>query len=149
MSRSGYSDDYDGNNWDLIRWRGAVNAAIKGSRGQAFLKEMLAAFDAMPEKRLIAEDLVKDRVVDPEAGATVREVCAIGAVGAVRGVDMTKLDPEDREGVAGAFGIAPAMAAEIVYMNDEGTYNETPEARFTRMRQWIVNQIKPEEKTDV
>lgn len=147
MSRSGYSDDID-DQWAHIRWRGAVTAAIKGARGQAFLKEMLSAFDALPEKRLIAEDLAKDRLVDPEAGTTVLEMCAIGTVGTQRGVDMSKLDPEDREGVADAFGISPAMAAEIVFMNDEGgPYKETPEDRFKRMRVWIVAQIKPEGAT--
>jgi hypothetical protein len=37
MSRSGYSDDLE--NWSLIRWRGAVASAIRGRRGQAFLRE--------------------------------------------------------------------------------------------------------------
>lgn len=134
MSRSGYDDDYGrDSSWDLIRWRGAVNAAIKGARGQAFLKEMLSAFDAMPAKKLIAHEL--------EASG---EVCAIGAVGAKRGVDMSKLDPEDRDMVSVAFGIAPALAAEIVFMNDDYNWSgkETPEARFTRMRAWIASQIK-------
>lgn len=44
MSRSGYNDDCDG--WALIRWRGAVNSAINGKRGQAFLRELVAALDA-------------------------------------------------------------------------------------------------------
>ena len=46
MSRSGYGDDIG--QWDLIRWRGAVQSAMCGKRGQAFLKEMLAALDALP-----------------------------------------------------------------------------------------------------
>jgi hypothetical protein len=72
MSRSGYSDDCD--QWDMIRWRGAVASSIRGARGQAFLKEMLAALDALPEPKLIAEELESD-------GA----VCAIGAVGPFAG----------------------------------------------------------------
>ena len=28
MSRSGYTDECDG--WELVRWRGAVNSAIRG-----------------------------------------------------------------------------------------------------------------------
>jgi hypothetical protein len=133
MSRSGYTGDCD-DNWQFIMWRGAVSRAIKGKRGQQFLREMLAALDALPERKLVAWELEKD-------GA----VCAIGAVGKARGVDMSKLDPEDRETVAGAFGIAPALAAEIVFMNDEaGPYwkgPEPPEARFERMRKWIADQI--------
>jgi len=135
MSRSGYSDDsYDYDQWAMICWRGAVASAFKGARGQAFLKEMLAALDALPEPKLIAEDL--------EAKGLV---CAIGAVGKARGVDMSKLDPEDRETVAGVFGIAPAMVAEIVYTNDDWV-RETPEERFIRMRQWTISQIREEIK---
>ena len=45
--------------------------------------------------------------------------CTLGVVGQARGVDLAALDPEDREAVAKAFDIAPALAAEIVYENDE------------------------------
>lgn len=135
MSRSGYSDDFGcDNQWDLIRWRGAVASAIRGKKGQAFLREMLAVLDGMESKRLIANELAEGN-----------EVCAIGAVGKARGIDMTGLDPEDRETVAGVFGIAPAMAAEIVFENDQDlSYREeTPEARYVRMRQWAVSHLKP------
>ena len=110
MSRSGYIDDLD-DQWQYIRWRGAVASAFNGRRGQAFLKEMLAALDALPEKVLIAHEL-QDTTYSGQ-------VCAMGAVGKARGVDMEKLDPEDKETVAGTFGIADAMAAEIAYENDE------------------------------
>ena len=133
MSRSGYSDDCE--QWDLVRWRGAVTSAIRGHRGQAFLQEMLDAFDAMPEKVLIAESLVE------EDGA----VCAMGAVGLKRKMDLSQVDPDDRSSVANAFGISPALAAEIAYENDEGTWQyrtETPEQRWTRMREWVVKHLK-------
>ncbi len=122
MSRSGYSDDCE--NWSLICWRGAVTSAIRGKRGQAFLRELLAALDALPEKRLIADELeIKD-------GA----VCAIGAVGKARGIDMSVLDPENMEKVATTFDIADAFAKEIVWVNDEaGPWKETPEQRFIRV----------------
>lgn len=106
MSRSGYSEDCDG--WALIRWRGAVSSSIRGKRGQQLLRETLAALDAMPVKELIAHELAKEG-----------EYCTLGVVGKARGMDLESLDPEDREVVAGAFGIAPALAAEIVYENDE------------------------------
>ena len=131
MSRSDYSDDMD-DRWQLIRWRGAVASAIKGARGQAFLKEMLAAMDALPEHKLVANEL--------EAHG---EVCAIGAVGKARGIDMKGFDPENTELVAAKFGVAEALAREIVYMNDEGSLRiESPEDRFHRMRRWIVNNIR-------
>ena len=127
MSRSGYSDDCWG--VDLINWRGAVASAIRGKRGQAFLYEMLCAMAAVPEPRLIAGEL-------EQGGA----VCAIGAVGRARGIDMRGIDVEDREQVAKPFGIAEALAAEIVFENDEGVFYsriEAPEERFLRMRSWI------------
>jgi hypothetical protein len=130
MSRSGYSDDYD--NWQQICYRGAVKQAINGRRGQGFLKEMLLALDALPEKRLIVGEL-------EERGC----VCAIGAVGQARGIDMGRIEPEDSEQVARIFGIADSLAREIVFENDEGSWRtETPEERFARMRQWVVSKIK-------
>ena len=130
MSRSGYIDDMD-DSWQLIRWRGAVASAISGRRGQAFLKEMLAALDALPEKRLIAHELA-------QAG----EVCAIGAVGKAGDVPMEDIDPEDYAAIACAFGVSEALAREIMFMNDEGRHYKTPEDRFARMREWIISKIK-------
>ena len=146
MSRSGYSDDYDYEQWQGIMWRGAVASAFRGKRGQAFLREMLAALDALPEKRLISRELVAGS--DPNFIGPVRadEVCALGAVGKARGLDMTGIDPEDHDTVAGKFDVAHAMACEIMFENDEaGGYwkEETPEDRFSRMRRWIAGQIRP------
>lgn len=115
-------------------YRGAVASATKGKRGQALLKELLGAMDAMENKRLVAWELEKDG-----------EVCALGALGKARGIDMSKLDPEYAKQVAKTFGIAPALAREIVYMNDEAVWNkEKPAARFTRMREWIASKILPD-----
>jgi hypothetical protein len=138
MSRAGYDDDCGG--WDLIRWRGAVASAIRGQRGQAFLREMLAALDALPEKRLESSVLVS------KTGC-----CAMGAVAVARGMDTDKIDPFEREDVATAFGIAEAMAAEIAYENDHDGWwqrTETPEQRFTRMRAWVVEHIALDDADD-
>ena len=129
MSRANYSDDLD--NWQLIKWRGAVESAMRGKRGQAFLKEMLAAMEALPNPRLITRDLIKEG-----------EVCALGAVGRARNLDMTDLDPEDPDTIAATFNIANAMNREIVYINDEWDYKETPEQRYQRMKRWIESYIK-------
>ena len=134
VSRSGYSDDYDLENWDLIRWRGQVASAIRGKRGQAFLRELVAALDAMPEKRLIANEL-----------ESFGNVCAIGSVGMQRGVDMTKLDPDDYDRIAATFGIAPQLVQEIEWMNDEAYFGETPEGRWKFMRDWAVRKLKTPE----
>lgn len=97
---------------------------------------MLAALDAMPEKVLIAEDLVNEE----------GDVCALGALGKSRGVDMSTMDPEEPETVAVAFNIAPQLAREIVYLNDD-YHSETPQDRWRRMRAWVNNQIQTQATT--
>jgi len=139
MSRSGYTDDCE----NMGLWRGSVERAIRGKRGQAFLREMLTALDALPEKSLAANSFTKGG-----------EICALGSVAVKRGIDVSQFEPPadadwydtvDRHEVADTFGIAPAMAAEIMYENDEGAHwskpNETPEERWQRMRVWILEQI--------
>jgi hypothetical protein len=128
MSRSGYVDDCEG--WELIRWRGAVASAIRGKRGQEFLRKLLAALDALPEKRLIEGELEQDG-----------EVCAIGSVGRMQGMDMSKLDPTEPEEVAAAFGISEALVKEITYVNDEWDWRGTPEKRYETVRKWVVEHI--------
>ncbi len=134
MSRSGYNDDFD-SNWTLIIWRGAVAKATKGKRGQQLLRDLLAALDAMPSKRLIRNELLEDG-----------EVCALGALGLARGMDqqLTELDPDEPEEIAKVFGVAPALVREIEFENDEGDWQwpqETPEQRWSRMRKWVDGQI--------
>lgn len=131
MNRSGYSDDYD-DGCSLNLYRHAVDRAIKGKRGQKFLREMLGALDEMEDKRLIKGDLIS------------REgVCAMGSVGLLRNVeDLIAIESTDPDAVGAFFGIARSLAAEIAFMNDEGECGpETPEQRWQRMRQWTANQI--------
>lgn len=159
MSRSGYTDDFgDDDPLALGRWRGAVNSAMRGKRGQQTLREILAALDAMPVKALAAESLVTEE----------GEFCTLGVLGAQRGIDLDKLDPEDPEAVAEAFGIAPALVREIVYLNDEyideyewvevegppnrfyGRYKpsarvhvkDAGERRWKYMRDWVASHIE-------
>ena len=56
MSRSGYGDECT-DDWALIRYCGDVASALRGRRGQAFLREFAEALDAMSEKKLIALEL--------------------------------------------------------------------------------------------
>lgn len=137
MSRHGYNDDID--NWQLIKWRGQVASATRGRRGQKMLSDLIAALDAMPDKRLISKDL---ETADGE-------VCALGALGRARGLDMRAIDPEEPDQIANAFDVAPQLAREIVYHNDECDWGyfgsdwrrETPEERWSRMRKWAELQI--------
>ncbi len=135
MSRSNYSDSID--NWDLIRWRGQVASAIRGKRGQKLLKELAQAMDEMPVKELIAGELKSPK----------GDYCALGVVGAKRGMNLEGIDPEEPESVAGAFDIARQLAQEIVYQNDEAVwFNETCAERWIRMREWVASNLKEETK---
>jgi hypothetical protein len=49
MSRSGYGEDYDGDNPSYLLWPSVVRRAIKGKRGQAFLVALRDVLEAMPE----------------------------------------------------------------------------------------------------
>lgn len=111
MSRSGYTDDMD-DPLAFGRWRQAVKRSLDGKRGQALLRELLQALDEMADKRLY-----------PGNFATADgEFCALGVLGAKRGTKMGDLGDEydcDPATVADRFGIAPAMAAEIMDENDQ------------------------------
>lgn len=132
MSRSGY--DYDLDSWALIRWRGAVSSAMKGKRGQAMLKELLVALEALPQKRLVDGDL-RDAQGD---------VCAFGALCVSKGVDTSDIPSDDCETLAKLFNVAPAMAREIVYKNDDDGFwtDRTPEQRYEDFHAWLKGQIK-------
>ncbi len=128
MSRSGYSEDCE----DVGLWRGAVDRAIHGKRGQAFLREMVASLDALPSKELVFGEIVRDS----------EHVCALGSVALARGVDVSELDISDGDDVGAAFGIARALACEIAYVNDEEQEPlETGAERWTRMRAWAVSNL--------
>lgn len=110
MSRSGYSDDGDcDDTWAWIRYSGAIKSAIRGARGQAFLREIITTLDAMPEKVLIDGELQSDG-----------KFCALGAVGRARGIDMASVDTEDWSKLSSIFGIAESLARQIMYENDDG-----------------------------
>ena len=124
MSKSEHVDYYT--LYEL--WRATLDRAIHDVRGQAFLRKLRTVLDAMPVKRLITAQIMNQD----------GEVSILGSVEPLDEVDLY-----DTEAVAQHFGIAPAMAAELVYLNDECSpvLGETPEERWTRMRAWVVEHI--------
>jgi hypothetical protein len=138
MGRSGYTDDYDDETNCLGLYRANVDRAIGGKRGQAFLREMAIALDAMPVKELVADEIVRDE----------SHVCAIGSVAVARGIDVSDLDEYDAEAIGKTFGIAQAMAREIAFVNDDdfGSKKETPAERWTRVRAWVSEHLSPTRK---
>jgi hypothetical protein len=136
MSRSGYTDDGD-SDIPIELYRQAVHRATTGYRGQHLLRKLRDALDAMPTKRLIAGN-IRD-----ESG----QVCALGALDPTAPKysedDDCEWDGHARK-LAKHFNIAPALASEVVYMNDEAYSwrgDETPEQRWARMREWVQKQI--------
>jgi hypothetical protein len=142
MSRTGYGDCYDARTWGL--YEGARARALAGNRGQALLRDLEAALDAMPEKRLSAGALLDgDRC------------CSLGAVALHRDLpieDIERIDAIaadegeiDRDMAGRLLNIAPTLVASIAWQNDEGgwrSHSETDEQRWTRMRAWAVAHIK-------
>lgn len=132
MSRSGYTDEDDENRIGL--YRGNIARATRGKRGQRFFRELVAALDAMPEKRLIEGKL------EHEEG----DVCTLGALRKAKGVALEPLRESDWDKLGKAFDVAPMLTQEVMFENDDdfGYYGEeTPEARWTRMRKWAAEQI--------
>ena len=123
MSRSNYVDDCA----YIELYRNAVERALRGKRGQLFLREMAGAMDAMPRKILIRGELV-----DGDGNC-----CAIGSVCLSRGMETDSIDYECPDSVGKSMGISWSMAAEIEFMNDEWIETESPEGRWERMRNWI------------
>jgi len=139
MSRSGYSEDLD--NWDLIRWRGAVESAMKGRRGQDLLRQLLHAMDELEDKRLAGSTL------QAEDGT----FCMLGLAAQAKDVEVSDLVPDNfdpdyyddfpAETLAKRLDIAPAMAKEVMFMNDE-IFVGTQESRFDMARNWLVKNIR-------
>lgn len=141
MSR-GY-DGYDGCDDSNIGyvWHSVVARAARGERGQKLLSDLCAALDAMPDKKLIT-----GRLFQPPGDTTAQTYeggfCTLGVLGAARGLDMEGIDPHAYNDIAQTFGCAYSLAREIMAENDEGgPPNETPAARWERMRAWVAARI--------
>lgn len=142
MSRAGYGDDEDFPGQHGL-YRGTVRRAIRGKRGQAFLRELADALDAMPVKELVARTVVRQS-----------ECCALGAVALRRGLDLSPIAYDDPEGeeidgdwttewLRDELGIVDCLAREVVYENDEcGAWNETPADRWRRVRAWVASHLR-------
>jgi hypothetical protein len=172
MSRipEGECDDEESTRrWSLQRANTARQ--IKSKHGQAFLRELLAALESLPEKRLIEGAIAKDGCV-----------CTFGALALRRRVDggedreavlselaSHNVDPndDDFDGVyiwdwaVQALAAPSLIAWEIPAENDDdgeryighvkeadsdrlvASYEEiTPEERYARMVSWIRAQLK-------
>lgn len=132
MSRSGYSDDYD-DPLSIGRWRAVIASATRGKRGQRFFRDLVAALDALPEKKLVAGKL------ETEEGS----VCALGALARHKGISCGGLDTYDWDQLGESFGVARQLTQEVMYENDESWMNDSGEKRWQHVRDWAAKQIVP------
>jgi hypothetical protein len=107
---------------------------MRGGRGQSLLRELLTALREMPDKALIAHEIVDDH----------GEVCLLGAGGRRRGfADLKTLDPTDHDALAKRFNVAACLIQEIEWVNDEASYkSETPSERYERVLRWLTENIR-------
>jgi hypothetical protein len=116
-------------------WQENCERSLRGKQGQEELRQLRAALLALPEKRLIHE------LLEDEAGG----VCAIGAYGKYKGLDLSQFDVDSNTDEVGIAGGMPALVAwKVVEMNDlEFNRSITPEQRYERMLAWIESKLRP------
>jgi hypothetical protein len=148
MNRSGYTEGEE-DNWQWIKWRGAVASAIRGKRGQAFIRDLKTALEAMPDKKLIEKELMN----------TEGDVCAIGCIMKARGIDTATLDVDDYEHIAHLLGVNEKLVQEIEWENDNArvfrvgpyvgsgraalTFLDTaPETRWRILHNWCERNLQ-------
>jgi len=139
-----------------------MKQALKGKKGQKFLRELEAELVAMPEKRLWRGTLAQIPVYRPYFKIE-GEVCALGVVAVARAMkegksrdraifEVSKIAPAEDDQTsnwrkirkaADALGISMALAYAIVYQNDECGWESRrdPEANHTRMLEWVRSRI--------
>jgi hypothetical protein len=115
---------------------------LQGKRGQALLRDLVQALDLMPVRELGMSHLA------------VGNACALGAVARLRHVPESEIqrldkllgkDPDDawdnwesvRNTVSDLLNIAPALASEIMYENDECAPMDDAK-RWAHMRAWAI-----------
>jgi hypothetical protein len=140
MSRLYYEDDGDYSLEGLQQ--GWLRSAIKGKRGQQFLRDLVAALDALP-----IPELSSGALEDSETGCC----CAFGAVRRFRGPDNVQLcfHPEEEDlppsYLAEPFGVSETLAWAVVQANEEMFQGNTEPDRRRRwevVRSWAVRHLQ-------
>ena len=115
-------------------YRYAVDRAIKGKNGQQFFLDLVAALEAMPTKELISGDLI-----DADG-----RYCALGAVCASRGFEVSFLLAASSVELSDLLEIAEDLVKEILWQNDEGgdvIHQDSPVERWQLMYDWAKSLI--------
>ncbi len=142
MSRCGYNEDGGDDDLALGRWRGQISSALRGKRGQRFLRDLVAALDAMPVKELVSGEL------ETQEGA----VCALGCLAKhqEKSVKVSQdWDESDWDKLGEAFNIAPQLAQEVMWINDDDNgrnyyrrVDPDNAKRWRDVREWATRNIR-------
>lgn len=116
-------------NRPLPAFKASISRAVNSTGGQAMLKNLLSALDAMPYPRLIGGVFEFDC-----------DYCAIGALGKAAGLNVAKFSTEKLPELAATFGCPLVLIDVIMKTNDEGR-RELPAQKWSRMRDWTAHQI--------
>lgn len=144
MSRFWEGESDDPLDWG--RYEAAKRATLRGKRSQAFLRELVAALDALPQPEL-SEGALGDR----RTGC----VCVLGAIALAQGDSFDDLakdngnwSPDD---AAKWYSISPTLANEIISANDDwrdGNAVDVRRSRWRHVRAWAVHHlIEPAQPT--
>jgi hypothetical protein len=169
MSRSGYSDEFgDDFPGQTGLYRANVRRSVRGSAGQARLRELRDALEALPVKAL-HDGIFAEGTNDHPA------VCALGAwalqkTGDTSAAQGIVTDPDSDVATAdslAAHGWPKLVVFDTIYENDRDEYtyvtvegphlspyayyghrwpvryrvDETPEQRYARVLAWVSEQI--------
>lgn len=131
-------------------WEANLRRSLEGRKGQQSLRELEAALLALPEKRLIADELESDK----------GEVCAVGALAKFKHYSGSMSLPEVYDeldeykveeamlAVAKDLGVPKLVAVAIIQQNDEDAHHHsmTPERRYERLLDWTQQRINMPER---
>ena len=144
MSR--FWEDESDDPLDYARYEAAKRSTLRGRRGQAFLRELVAALDALPRPEL-SEGALGDR----RTGC----VCALGAIALAQGDSFDDLAKDNGnwslDETAERYSISPTLANEIISANDDwrdGNAVNVRRSRWRHVRAWAVHHlIEPAQPT--
>lgn len=141
MSRLLYNDDDCSPSEEGLQ-KGWFLSTIRGQRGQRFLRELVAALDALP-----TPELSSGALEDAKTGCC----CAFGAVRRLRGPENVKLwfHPEEEDmtpnHLAEPFGVSQTLAWAVVQANEDMNESNAEQARrhrWAEVRAWAVRHLQ-------
>lgn len=140
MSRAGYTYSGADTREEMLaqaRYRGQVASAIRGKRGQAFLRELLAAVD-LAERDGIEFTTGVLVLRETIGGEPFCAMCALGAVLHARGeaVPPGEAEASDYDWFARHLDIAEPLAREVMFENDEGA------GSWSDIRRWAKSLLR-------